>query len=179
MSRLERKYKEIIKTKITKILNIKNRMCIPMIQKVVISSSSKEIIYSSKKLKSVFQDIFCITGQKPLITKAKKSISSFKLRSGMNIGVKVTLRRKIMYEFIDRLVNIVLPRVKDFRGLSMKNFDGNGNYSIGIKEQIIFPEINYNKVDSIRGLGIVIKTSVRKDTFAKQLLKLFNFPFID
>ena len=136
-----------------------------------------DAVKDSKKIDAAVKDISLITGQKPIITKAKKAIATFKLREGMSIGVKVTLRRSNMYEFLDRLIYIALPRVRDFKGLSKKSFDGNGNYSIGIKEQIIFPEINYDKIDKIRGMDISIVTSTCNEDQAYELLKGFNLPF--
>ena len=136
-----------------------------------------EATVDSKKINSALEDLTQITGQKPQLTQAKKSIAGFKLRKGLNIGCKVTLRRNRMYEFLDRLIYIALPRVRDFKGLSKKSFDGNGNYSIGIKEQIIFPEINYDKIDKIRGMDICIVTNTSKEDYAYELLKGFNLPF--
>ena len=133
----------------------------------------------SKKLKACVEDLALISGQKPVITRAKKAIATFKLREGMPIGVKVTLRKSHMYEFIDRLINIALPRVRDFRGLSGKSFDGNGNYSLGLKEQIVFPEIDYDNIDTIRGMDICVVTSAKSDEEGKELLKNFDFPFIN
>ena len=136
-----------------------------------------EATVDSKKINSAIDDLTQITGQKPQMTQAKKSIAGFKLRKGLNIGCKVTLRKNRMYEFLDRLIYIALPRVRDFKGLSKKSFDGNGNYSIGIKEQIIFPEINYDKIDKIRGMDICIVTSTKREDYAYELLKGFNLPF--
>ena len=138
-----------------------------------------EAIQDSKKLTAAVQELTAISGQKPVVNKAKKSIAAFKLREGMSIGTKVTLRRDRMYEFVDRLVNIALPRVRDFRGLSPNAFDGRGNYSLGIKEQIVFPEIDYDRVDDIRGLDIVIVTTAKTDQEARALLKGFDFPFVN
>lgn len=179
VARLEKFYQDVGRNKIKKKFNITNNHCIPKLEKVVISAMAKESISDLKVIEHVYNDIFVISGQKPIITKAKKSIASFKLREGMKIGVKVTLRRRIMYEFIDRLINIALPRSRDFRGLSTKQFDKNGNYSLGIKEQIIFPEVNYNTIDKVRGMGVVVVTSTNNDEQAKFLLEVFNFPFIN
>ena len=151
-------------------------MQVPKLEKVVINICVSEATQDSKKIQAAYDDLMQIAGQKPVITKAKNSIASFKLREGMNIGVKVTLRKDRMYEFIDRLVNIALPRVRDFRGLSKKSFDGNGNYSLGLKEQLVFPEINYDKVDKIRGMDITICSTARNDADALALLKALNFP---
>ena len=136
-----------------------------------------ETVTDSKKINAAVDDLTLISGQKPSITQAKKSIAGFKLRKGMNIGCKVTLRKERMYEFLDRLITIALPRVRDFKGLSKKSFDGKGNYSLGLKEQIVFPEINYDKIDKVRGLDVSIVTSASNDLDALQLLKGFNFPF--
>lgn len=156
-----------------------NPMQIPSLVKVVVSQGLKEAMTDAKYLESALEEVFLITGQKPVVTKAKKSIAGFKLRAGMPIGCKVTLRRHMMYEFMDRLVNIALPRGKDFRGFSAKQFDGRGNFSLGVKEQIIFPEINYDRVDKIRGMNITMITSAKTDAEAKELLKFFNIPFIN
>jgi len=168
----ETKIKQAIKTE----LGYENVMQVPKLEKVVINICVSEATQDSKKIQSAYDDLMLIAGQKPVITKAKNSIASFKLREGMNIGVKVTLRKDRMYEFIDRLVNIALPRVRDFRGLSKKSFDGKGNYSLGLKEQLVFPEINYDKVDKVRGMDITICSTARNDADALVLLKALNFP---
>jgi len=152
---------------------------IPKISKISLNMGVGEAVSDSKVINKAFEEIRMISGQNPVITKAKKSISTFKLRAGMPIGVKVTLRRKMMYNFIEKLIYIVLPKVKDFKGLSFKGFDGNGNYSFGIKEQIIFPEINYDDVDAVRGLNINIETTTGDDEKAKFLLQSLYFPFRD
>jgi large subunit ribosomal protein L5 len=157
----------------------KNDMQIPKLKKIVVNVSAKEAVGDSKVIDKVYEELMLITGQKPVVTKAKKSIATFKLREGMKIGCKVTLRKKIMYEFLDRLVNIALPRVRDFRGFNAKQFDGKGNFSLGIEEQIVFPEIDYNKIDKIRGMNVVIVTSTNKNDEAKFLLKTFNMPFFN
>ena len=149
------------------------------IAKVVLNIGVGEAVSDSKIINKAIEDLSLITGQKPVVTKAKKSIAGFKLRKGLNIGCKVTLRKKRMFEFLDRLIFIALPRVRDFKGLSKKSFDGNGNYSIGIKEQIIFPEIDYDKVDKIRGMDITITTTTSNQDHAYELLKSFNLPFKD
>jgi large subunit ribosomal protein L5 len=159
--------------------NLQNDLSIPKLLKVVVSISTKDVINDSRAISQISNTLYLITGQLPSIIKAKKSISAFKLREGIDIAAKVTLRKGLMYEFIDRLVNIVLPRIRDFRGLDINKFDGNGNYSFGIREQIIFPEIEYDKVDKIRGLGIVIVTSTKNNVHAKFLLEQFSFPFIN
>ncbi len=158
-------------------LGITNAMRVPAIKKIVVNIGQGDATQNIKTLEGAVTDLTAITGQKPIMTKAKKSIATFKLRQGMPIGAAVTLRGDRMYEFLDRFINIAVPRIRDFRGLSPKGFDGRGNYNVGIKEQIIFPEIDYDKVDRIRGLGITIVTSARNDVEAKALLDKFNFPF--
>ncbi|MCE2993773.1 MAG: 50S ribosomal protein L5 [Alphaproteobacteria bacterium] len=175
-SRLQNVYEDQIVADMQKQFGYKNVMQVPKIQKIILNISSKDCVVDSKVVDKAAEELMLITGQKPVITKAKKSIATFKLREGMPIGCKVTLRKHMMYDFIDRFVNIALPRVKDFRGLSSKTFDGNGNYAIGLKEQIIFPEINYDKVDKIRGMDIVFVTNAKTDEEARALLKMFNFP---
>ena len=160
-------------------LSLKNRHDVPKIDKIVLNMGLGEDASDGKKLKSCVDDLALIAGQKPIITKFKKSISNFKTRKGSNAGVKVTLRSQIMYEFIDRLVNIALPRIKDFRGLSSKGIDNSNNYSFGIKEHIVFPEVNFDKVDKIRGLDITVVTSSKTKEGTLELLKEFNFPLND
>jgi large subunit ribosomal protein L5 len=155
----------------------KNRMEVPRLDKVVINMGVGEATQDKKKVDTAAQEMELIAGQKPVITKAKKSIAQFKLREGMPIGVKVTLRRERMYEFIDRLVTIALPRVRDFRGLNPKSFDGRGNYAMGLKEQLVFPEINYDRIEKVRGMDIIVTTTAKTDDEARELLRLFNFPF--
>lgn len=155
----------------------KNIWQVPRLEKIVVNMGLGEAIQNIKVLDSATEELASITGQKPIITKARKSIASFKLRTGMSIGAKVTLRGERMYEFLDRLLNVALPRVKDFRGVSGKAFDGRGNYALGITEQIIFPEINYDKIDKIRGMNIVIVTTAKSDQDAKTLLAKFGMPF--
>ena len=176
MSATKKLYETKIKQAIKADLGYRNVMQVPKLEKVVINICVSEATQDSKKIQSAYDDLMLIAGQKPVITKAKNSIASFKLREGMNIGVKVTLRKDRMYEFIDRLVNIALPRVRDFRGLSKKSFDGKGNYSLGLKEQLVFPEINYDKVDKVRGMDITICSTARNDADALVLLKALNFP---
>ena len=159
--------------------NYKNKFEVPKLTKVVINIGVGEAVKDSKKIDSAIKEITAISGQKPVITRAKKAIATFKLREGMPIGVKVTLRKSHMYEFIDRLINVALPRVRDFRGLNGKSFDGNGNYSLGLKEQIVFPEIDYDNIDTIRGMDICVVTSAKSDEEGKELLKNFDFPFIN
>lgn len=177
MTGLKEKYKTKIKKEIMSDLGLKNEMQIPRLTKVILNMSVGETVSDNKKLQLAVEDLMAIAGQKPVITKAKKSIAGFKLREGMSIGAKVTLRKDRMYEFIDRLVNIAMPRIRDFRGLSSKSFDGKGNFSMGIKEQIVFPEINYDKVDKIRGFDITICTTAKNNQEALALLKAMNFPF--
>jgi large subunit ribosomal protein L5 len=152
-------------------------MCIPVLKKIVVNIGQGDATQNIKTLEGAVSDLIAITGQKPVMTKAKKSIATFKLRQGMPIGAAVTLRGDRMYEFLDRFINIAVPRIRDFRGFSSKAFDGRGNYNVGIKEQIIFPEIDYDKVDRVRGLGITLVTNAKNDVEAKALLDKFNFPF--
>lgn len=177
--RLKELYQVEGRKKLKDLLGCSSDMQIPKLEKVVVTSSSKDIVANSKLVDNLYEEIFAITGQKPVVTKAKKSIAGFKLREGVPMGVKVTLRGKMMYYFLDRLINIALPRTRDFRGLNARQFDGNGNFAMGIKEQIIFPEIDYDKIDNIRGMNIIIVTSTTSDSEAKELLKVFNFPFIN
>jgi large subunit ribosomal protein L5 len=157
--------------------NYKNRMEVPKLEKIVVNMGLGEAIQNIKILDSAVQELSQITGQKPVITKAKKSIAQFKLRTGMPIGCVVTLRKERMYEFFSRLVNVALPRVRDFKGLSGKSFDGRGNYALGIREQLIFPEIHYDKIDKVKGMNIVIVTTAKTDEEGKELLKLLGMPF--
>ncbi len=175
--RLKERYQSEIAPAISKEFEIKNPMAIPRLQKIVINMGMGEAIANAKILDTAADELRAITGQKPVITKAKKSIASFKLRQGMPIGVMVTLRGDRMYEFLDRLVSVALPRVRDFRGVSPKAFDGRGNYTLGVREQLIFPEIDFNKVDKTRGLNISIVTTARNDEQARSLLKALGMPF--
>jgi large subunit ribosomal protein L5 len=154
-----------------------NVMQVPKIDKITLNMGVGEATQDKKKVTSAAEEMELIAGQKPVITKARKSIAQFKLREGMPIGAKVTLRRERMYEFLDRLINVALPRVRDFRGLNPKSFDGRGNYAFGIKEQIIFPEINYDRIDKVRGMDIIVTTTAKTDDEARELLRLFGFPF--
>ena len=167
------------KDELTKKYNYSNHYQIPKIEKVVLNMGVGKSVQDSKVINKAFDELQLISGQKPVITKAKKSIAGFKLREGMSIGCKVTLRGVRMQEFIDRLVMIALPRVRDFRGLSSKSFDGKGNYTFGIKEQIVFPEIDYDKIDQIRGFDICVVTTANTDEEAKELLQKYRFPFIN
>jgi large subunit ribosomal protein L5 len=175
--RLKRDYDERIAKAMTEKFGYKNRMEVPKIEKIVINMGVGEATQDKKKVDVAAQEMELIAGQKPVVTKAKKSIAQFKLREGMPIGCKVTLRRERMYEFLDRLITIALPRVRDFRGLSDKSFDGRGNYAMGLKEQIIFPEISYDRIDKVRGMDIIVTTTAKTDEEARELLRLFNFPF--
>ena len=177
MSRLRDTYENEIKKAMTEKFGYKNVMQIPRLEKIVINMGVGEAKENSKILESAVKDLTTISGQKPVITKAKKSVANFKLREGMSIGCKVTLRGERMYEFADRLVNLALPRVRDFRGVSAESFDGRGNYALGIKEQIIFPEIEYDKVDKVRGMDIIFVTTANSDEEARELLRLFGMPF--
>ena len=176
MARLYKEYIKKIKPNLMKELGLKNIFSVPELKKIVINIGLGIDASDKKKLKATIEDLKKISGQMPIITKTKKAIANFKTKKDMPIGCKVTLRRKRMYEFIDRLINIALPRTKDFSGLSEKNFDGLGNYTFGIKEHIIFPEIDYDKIDKVKGMDITIVTSTKKNNEAKSLLKAFNFP---
>ena len=175
--RLKAQYLEKVRPALTEQFGYKNVLEVPRLDKIVLNMGVGEAVADSKKIKSAFEDLQAIAGQKPVITKAKKSIATFKLRDGMPIGVKVTLRKDRMYEFLDRLVTIALPRVRDFRGLNAKSFDGRGNYAMGLKEHIVFPEIDYDKVDQVWGLDVIVVTSAQTDDEARELLRGFNFPF--
>jgi large subunit ribosomal protein L5 len=177
MARLKDKYKKEIASALAKEFDIKNPMAIPKIEKIVVNMGLGEASANAKILDVATEELRSITGQKPVITKAKKSIAAFKLRQGMSIGTMVTLRGDRMYEFLDRLISIALPRVRDFRGISGKAFDGRGNYTLGIREQLIFPEIDFNKVDKTRGMNISIITTARNDDEARSLLKSMGMPF--
>lgn len=177
VARLKEVYASEIRSSMQEQFGYTNPMQIPRLDKVVLNMGVGDAVNDSKKVDNALRDMTVIAGQKPVIVRARKSVATFKLREGMPIGVKVTLRRHRMYEFIDRLVNIALPRVRDFRGLSPKSFDGRGNYAMGIQEQIIFPEIDYDSVDEFRGMDIVVCTTADNDEQARALLKNFNFPF--
>jgi len=177
MARLKEVYNEQVVPALKEEFNYKNPMQVPKLEKIVLNMGVGEASQDKKKIDGPISDLTLITGQKPVTTKAKKSIAAFKLREEMVIGTKVTLRKDQMYEFYDRLVNIALPRVRDFRGVNGKGFDGNGNFAMGLKEQIVFPEIDYDKVDKVRGMDIVICTTARTDAEAKALLRHLNMPF--
>ena len=176
MARLKELYELEIKKSLKEKLGFKNDMAVPKIEKISINMGVGEASQDKGKIDGAVNDLKLISGQQPVITSARKSVAGFKLREGVNVGVKVTLRKQKMYEFLDRLVNIALPRVRDFRGLSKKSFDGKGNYSLGLKEQIVFPEIDYDNLDSLRGMDITIVTSAKNDEQGLELLKSFNLP---
>lgn len=178
MTRLKENFENVIKPSLIKEFGYKNAFSTPRIEKIVLNMGVGDAVGDSKKIQFAVADMTLIAGQKPVITKAKKSIAGFKVREGMALGVKVTLRKAKMFEFLDRLVNIAMPRIRDFRGISPKGFDGNGNYAFGIKEQLIFPEIDYDKIDQVRGMDIVIVTTAKTDDEARALLKGFNMPFV-
>ncbi len=175
--RFQKLYRDQIKENLTKKFGYTNGLQVPRLDKIIINMGVGEAVNDSKKTKNAAEELALIAGQKPVITKARKAIASFKLRGGLGIGCKVTLRRDRMYEFLDRLITIALPRVRDFRGVSAKSFDGNGNYALGLKEQIVFPEIDYDKIDEIRGMDIVICTTAKTDDEARELLRGFDMPF--
>ena len=177
MSRLKEQYKNEIVPELTKKFGYKNVMQVPKLDKIVVNMGVGEAKENAKVLESAMNDMAIITGQKPVQTKAKNSVANFKIREGMPIGCKVTLRGDRMYEFLDRLVNLALPRVRDFRGVNTNAFDGRGNYALGIKEQLIFPEIEYDKVDKVRGMDIIFVTTAKTDEEGRELLRLFNMPF--
>jgi large subunit ribosomal protein L5 len=176
MSRLQEQYKQTIVPQLQKELGLENVMQIPRITKITLNMGVGEAIANKKVLEHATDDMIRISGQKPVITKARKSVANFKVREGWPIGCKVTLRRERMYEFLDRLISVAIPRIRDFRGLPAKAFDGRGNYSMGLREQIVFPEVDYDKIDEIRGLDVTITTSAASDDHARALLKAFNFP---
>lgn len=177
MSRLNEKYTNEIRQALHNKFQYKNVMEIPKIEKVVINIGVGDAVGNAKALESAVSDLTIIAGQKPVITKAKKSIANFKVREGMALGTKVTLRGERMYEFLDKLINVALPRVRDFRGVSAKAFDGRGNYALGLKEQLIFPEIEYDQVERVTGMDIIVVTSAKTDEEARELLTLFGMPF--
>jgi large subunit ribosomal protein L5 len=177
--RLKEVYEKEVRSALKEKFSYQNDMQIPRLEKIVINMGVGDAAQDSKKVKSAAEELSLIAGQKAVITKAKKSIAGFKVRENMPIGCKVTLRREHMYEFLDRLINVALPRVRDFRGVSGKSFDGNGNYALGLKEQIVFPEINYDKVEKVRGMDIIICTTARTDDEAKALLAAFRMPFVN
>jgi large subunit ribosomal protein L5 len=177
MSRLQEYYRGTVVGELKEKLGLDNVMAVPRIEKITINMGVGEAVGDRKVMEHAMSDLEKIAGQKPLVCNARKSVASFKIRDGYPVGCKVTLRRERMYEFLDRLVNIAIPRVRDFRGLSAKSFDGRGNYSMGVREQIIFPEVDYDQVDAIRGMDITITTSAKNDEEGRALLEAFNFPF--
>lgn len=177
MSRFRKLYNDDIKNKMTEKFGYKNVNQIPKLEKIVVNCCTRDAVTNSKVVQSIVKDLGTITGQKPVVAKARKSVAGFKIREGMALGANVTLRGDRMYEFLDRLVNITLPRVRDFRGVSSKGFDGKGNYTLGLKEQIIFPEISYDQIDKVRGLGISIVTTAGNNEEGRELLNLFGMPF--
>ena len=179
MNRLQEQYETTVKPSLVSEFEYRNAMEAPRVDKIVVNMGMGEAVADSKKINSAVADMTAITGQKPVVTHAKHSIATYKLREGMPIGVKVTLRRDRMFEFLDRLITVALPRVRDFRGISGESFDGHGNFAMGLKEQIVFPEIDYDKVDAIRGMDIVIVTTAKTDAEAKALLKGFDMPFVN
>jgi large subunit ribosomal protein L5 len=178
-ARLQEHYTKTVREALTKEFSYQNPMQVPKLDKIVINMGVGEAVNDRKAVDGAVNDLTAITGQKPVITKSRISIATFKLRENMAIGAKVTLRRDRMYEFVDRLINIALPRVRDFRGLNGKSFDGRGNFAMGLKEQIVFPEIEYDKVDMVRGMDIIICTTAKTDAEARALLKAFDFPFVN
>ena len=177
MSRLREHYEKVVKPDLMKEFGYENPLQAPRLEKIVVNMGVGEAVQDGKRVDAAVQELSLITGQKPVVTRAKKSIATFKLRQGMPIGAKVTLRKERMYEFLDRLITIALPRVRDFRGVSANSFDGRGNYSLGLKEQIVFPEIDYDRVDQVRGMDVVIVTTAKTDDEARALLRGFDMPF--
>ena len=177
--RFQKRYQETVKPELIKKFGYKNSLEVPRLEKIVINMGVGEAVQDGKKVDAAVKELTLIAGQRPVVTKAKKSIATFKLRENMPIGCKVTLRRARMFEFLDRLVNIALPRVRDFRGVSPKSFDGRGNYALGLKEQLVFPEVNYDEVDAVRGMDIIIVTTAKTDAEAKALLRAFQMPFVN
>lgn len=176
--RMRKLYDDKIAKAMQEKFGYKNALEIPRIEKIVLNMGVGEATQDKKKVEQAASEMELIAGQKPVVTKAKKSIAQFKLREGMAIGCKVTLRRERMYEFLDRLITIAMPRIRDFRGLNAKSFDGRGNYAMGLKEQLVFPEINYDRIDKVRGMDIIVTTTAKTDEEARELLRLFGFPFI-
>ena len=177
MSRLQERYTHGVHAELMKEFGYTNPLQVPRLEKIVVNMGVGEAVQDGKKIDAAVGDLTAITGQHPIVLRAKQSIATFKLRKNVPIGVKVTLRRERMYEFLDRLINVALPRVRDFRGVSAKSFDGRGNYALGLKEQLVFPEVDYDKVDTVRGMDIVIVTTAKTDAEAKALLRGFDMPF--
>ena len=176
-SRLQERYETVLRPALMQEFGYKNPMQVPRLDKIVVNMGVGEAVQDAKKIDAAVSDLTAITGQRPIVTRAKRSIATFKLRKDMPIGCKVTLRSQRMYEFLDRLITVALPRVRDFRGIPGKSFDGRGNFALGLKEQIVFPEIDYDRVDAVRGLDVVVVTTARTDAEAKALLKGFDMPF--
>ncbi len=176
MARLQEFYKEQVVPRLMERFGYRNVMQVPRLVKITVNMGVGEAVGDRKVIEHAMEDLARITGQRPVVTRARKSVAGFKIRQGWPIGCKVTLRRERMYEFLDRLINIAIPRIRDFRGLSPRSFDGRGNYSLGIREQIVFPEIDYDKIDALRGMDVTITTSARTDEEARELLRAFNFP---
>ena len=177
MTRMQERYEAEVRPALMKEFGYQNPMQVPRLDKIVINMGVGEAVQDSKKIDAAVNDLSAISGQRPVVIKARQSIATFKLRKGMPIGVKVTLRRQRMYEFLDRLITVALPRVRDFRGVGGRSFDGRGNYALGLREQLVFPEIDYDKVDAVRGMDIVIVTTAKTDAEARALLKGFDMPF--
>ena len=177
MARLQTYYRDKVVPELMKSLGVTNPMRVPKITRITVNMGVGEAVADKKAMDGAVSDLTALTGQKPVVTKSRKAIASFKLRAGIPVGAKVTLRGARMYEFLDRLINVAMPRIRDFRGVSARSFDGRGNYSFGVKEQIIFPEIAYDKIDAIRGMDITITTTARDDREGRALLESFNFPF--
>jgi len=177
VTRLQERYREVVRPALMQEFGYKNPMEVPRIDKIVVNMGVGEAVQDAKKMDAAVADLTAITGQHPVVIRARQSIATFKLRKNMPVGCKVTLRRQRMYEFLDRLITVALPRVRDFRGVSARSFDGRGNYALGLREQLVFPEINYDQVDQVRGMDIVIVTSARTDDEARALLKGFDMPF--
>jgi large subunit ribosomal protein L5 len=176
-ARLHELYETNVRPALMQEFGYKNTLQVPQLEKIVVNMGVGEGVQDSKKVEAAANDLTAITGQHPVITKAKRSIATFKLRQGMSVGCKVTLRRERMYEFLDRLITVALPRVRDFRGVSGRSFDGRGNFALGLKEQLVFPEIDYDRVDAVRGMDVVVVTTAKTDAEAKALLKAFDMPF--
>ena len=178
-SRLRERYETVLRPALMQEFGYKSPMQVPRLEKIVVNMGVGEAVQDAKKIDAAVNDLMAITGQRPIVTRAKRSIATFKLRKDMPIGCKVTLRSQRMYEFLDRLITVALPRVRDFRGIPGKSFDGRGNFALGLKEQIVFPEIDYDRVDAVRGLDVVVVTTARTDAEAKALLKGFDMPFVN
>ena len=178
-TRLHEQYQQVVRPALLEQYGYANPMQVPKLEKVVLNMGVGEAVSDSKKIDAAVRDMTLIAGQKPIVIRARRSVAQFKLREGMAVGVKVTLRRAMMYEFLDRLITIALPRVRDFRGLSSTSFDGNGNYAMGLQEQIVFPEIDYDSVDQMRGMDVVVVTTANNDDEARSLLRGFQFPFVN